>query len=224
MNTAKKDGKQSDNMKLLKEQASACSPGCGCHATAMPGKMRWVVGVVVLAAAGVLVVRGMVKSDKGSTQAAMTGFANPAAAQSAAGGAATSSDAAAATDETTVGTTLGAFAELNTAAAKTDAVFLFLPAREGTSAKAPSAPMKAAARTIEAKGMKCGLFTLRPGSPDYDQIAKQMSVPGVVAMVKGRGMSAVSGEVTEAKLLQGYVAAGSASKCGPGAGAGCCPK
>jgi len=42
--------------------------------------------------------------------------------------------------------------------------------------------------------------------------------------VKGRGMSAVSGEVTEAKLLQGYVAAGSASKCGPGASAGCCPK
>ena len=51
-----------------------------------------------------------------------------------------------------------------------------------------------------------------------------MAVPGVLAMVKGRGMSAVSGEVTEAKLLQGYVAAGSAGGCGPGAGAGCCPK
>jgi hypothetical protein len=84
--------------------------------------------------------------------------------------------------------------------------------------------MKAAARTIEAKGIKCGLFTLKAGSADYDQIAKQMSVPGVLALVKGRGMSAVSGEVTEAKLLQGYVAASSASKCGPGAGAGCCPK
>jgi MYXO-CTERM domain-containing protein len=224
MNTAKKDGKQSDNMNLLKEQASACGPGCGCHTTGTPGKTRWVIGVIVLVAAGVMVVRAMTKTDGGSTQAATTGFANPAAVQSAAGGAATSSDFAAAADETTVGTTLGAFAELNTAAAKTDAVFLFLPARGGTSAKVPSAPMKAAARTIEAKGMKCGLFTLRPGSPDYDQIAKQMSVPGVVAMVKGRGMSAVSGEVTEAKLLQGYVAAGSAGGCGPSAGAGCCPK
>jgi len=182
-----------------------------------------VVGVIVLAAAGVMVVRGMVKSDKGSTQASTAGFANPAATQSAAGGADTKSDAAGA-GETTVGTTLGAFAELNTAAAKTDAVFVFLPAREGTSAKVPSAPMKSAARAIEAKGMKCGLFTLKPGCADYEQIAKQMSVPGVLALVKGRGMSAVSGEVTEAKLLQGYVAAGSASKCGPGAGAGCCPK
>jgi len=126
--------------------------------------------------------------------------------------------------ETSVGTTLGAFAELNTAAAKTDAVFVFLPAREGTSAKPPSAPMKAAARTIEAKGFKCALFTLKPGSRDYDQIAKQMSVPGVVALVKGRGMSAVSGDITEAKLLQGYVAASSAGGCGPSAAPGCCPK
>ena len=34
-----------------------------------------------------------------------------------------------------------------------------------------------------------------------------MAVPGVLALVKGRGMSAVSGEVTEAKLVQGYVGA-----------------
>ena len=173
----------------------------------------------MLAAAGVLVVKGMIKSDKGSTQAAAEGFANPAATQ-AAGGADTKAEAAAA-EEKTVGTTLGAFAELNTAAAKTDAVFVFLPGKEGTTSKAPSAPMKAAVRTMEGKGIKCGLFTLKPGTRDYEQVAKQMAVPGVLAMVKGRGMSAVSGEVTEAKLLQGYVAAGSAGGCG--AGSSCAP-
>lgn len=176
----------------------------------------------MLAAAGVLVVKGMVKNDKGSTQAPAEGYANPAATQVTAG-ADTKAEVAAA-DETTVGTILGAFAELNTAAAKTEAVFVFLPGKEGTSAKAPSAPMKAAVRTMEAKGVKCGLFTLKPGTRDYEQVAKQMAVPGVLALVKGRGMSAVSGEVTEAKLLQGYVAAGSAGGCGPSAGAGCCPK
>jgi MYXO-CTERM domain-containing protein len=224
MSTPNEDGKQPENMELPKQQASACcGPGCGCETAAKPGKARWVVGVLVLAAAGVMVVRGMVKSDKGATQASPAGFANPAATQSAAAGADTSSEAAAA-GETSVGTTIGAFAELNTVAIKTDAVFIYLPGKEGTAVKPPSTPMKAAARTIEAKGIKCGLFTLKAGSADYDQIAKQMSVPGVVALVKGRGMSAVSGEVTEAKLLQGYVAASSASKCGPGAGAGCCPK
>jgi len=224
MNTPNEDGKQPEKMEPPKEGTACCSPGCGCGTAAKSSKARWVVGVIVLIAAGVMVVRGMIKSDKGSTQAAAAGFANPAATEPAAGGAATNSVPAAPADETSVGTSIGTFAELNTVAAKTDAVFVFLPAREGTSAKVPSAPMKAAVRTMEAKGVKCGLFTLKPGSPDYDQVAKQMSVPGVVAMVKGRGMSAVSGEITEAKLVQGFVAAssagggcGPASSCAPGA-------
>jgi hypothetical protein len=223
MNSPNEDGKQPEKMESPKQGTACCGPGCGCGTAAKPNKARWVVGVIVLAAAGVMVVRGMVKSDKGSTQAATAGFANPAATQSAAGGADTKSDAAAA-DETSVGTTIGAFAELNTVAIKTDAVFIYLPGKEGTAAKAPSKPMKAAARLIEGKGTKCGLFTLKAGSADYDKVAKQMAMPGVVALVKGRGMSAVSGEITEAKLVQGFVAAGSAGGCGPGAGAGCCPK
>ncbi len=222
MSTTNENGKQPEKIESPKQEASACcGPGCGCGTTVKPNKARWVVGVIVLAAAGVLVVRGMVKSDKGATQAATAGFANPAAVQTAAGTDAKAE--AAATDETSVGTTLGAFSELNTAAAKTDAVFVFLPGKEGTSAKAPAAPMRAAARMMEGKGIKCGLFTLKPGCADYDQITKQIAVPGVLALVKGRGMSAVSGEVTEAKLLQGYVAAGQAGGCGPGASAGCCP-
>ena len=224
MSTTNEDGKQPEKTEPIKQEGAACcGPGCGCGTAAKPGKARWVVGVIVLAAAGVLVVKGMIKSDKGAAQAAPAGFANPAAVQPAASPDA-KAEAAAATDETSVGTTLGALAELNTAAAKSDAVFVFLPAREGTSAKLPSAPMKAAARTIEGKGKKCGLFTLKAGCADYEQASKQMAVPGVLALVKGKGMSAVSGEVTEAKLLQGYVAAGQAGGCGPGASPGCCPK
>jgi MYXO-CTERM domain-containing protein len=213
-------------MELLKQQASACGPGCGCHVGGAPGKTRWVIGAIVLVAAGVMVVRAMVKTDGASTQASATAFADPVASQTAAGtgGPATDSAAAAPATETSVGTTIGAFSELNTVAAKTDAIFVFLPGKEGTPGNPPSTPMKGAARLIESKGLKCGLFTLKAGSRDYDQIAKQMSVPGVVAMVKGRGMSAVSGEITESKLVQGYVAASSAGGCGPSAGAGCCPK
>jgi MYXO-CTERM domain-containing protein len=221
MSTPNEDRKQPEKMESVKEGTTCCGPGCGCGTAAKPNKARWVVGVIVLAAAGVLVVRGMVKSDKGSTQASTAGFANPAATQAAAGA---GSNAVVTADETSVGATLGAFSELNTVAAKTDAVFIYLPGKEGTAAKAPSKPMKGAARLIEGKGIKCGLFTLKAGSADYDKVGKQMSVPGVVALVKGRGMSAVSGEITEAKLVQGYVAASSAGGCGPGAGAGCCPK
>jgi MYXO-CTERM domain-containing protein len=222
MSTTNEDGKQPEKTEPMKQEGAACcGPGCGCGTAANPNQARWVVGVIVLAAAGALVVRGMVKSNRDSTGAAAAGFANPVAVQPAAG--ADRKAEVAAVDETTVGTTIGTFSELNTAAAKTDAVFVFLPGKEGRG-KAPSAPMRSAARAIEARGMKCALFTLNPGSLDYDQIAKQVAVPGVVALVKGRGMSAVSGEVTEAKLLQGFVGACSSSTCAPGASAGCCPK
>ena len=81
--------------------------------------------------------------------------------------------------------------------------------------------MEAAANTISAKGSnKVSLFTLKTDSPDYEQIATQVTVPGVLALVKGRGMKAASGEITETKLVQAFVAASSAGSCGSGGG-GC---
>lgn len=224
MSTPNNDQQQPDKMESLKPQAPACGPGCNCQGPATAGKTRWVIGAIVLIAAGVLVVRGMVKSGK--TQAAAAGYASPVAIENTANQsvAATNSSVAAPASETSVGTTIGAFAELNTVAANTDAVFIFLPGKESAAGNAASAPMKKAAQTMESKGVKCGLFTLKAGSTDYQQIAAQMAVPGVLAVVKGRGMSAVSGEITESKLLQGYVSASSAGGCGPSAGSACCPK
>ena len=66
-------------------------------------------------------------------------------------------------------------------------------------------------------GIKLGIFTLKTSSRDYEQFAKASALPGVLAMVKGRGTSTVSGDITEAKLIQGYVAAARV------AGSGCCP-
>lgn len=226
MSTPNKHGKPPDNMELLKQQASACGPDCACNATGTSGKARWVIGVLVLVAAGVMVVQAMVKKNGATTQASATTFADPVAPQTVAAmvATATESGVAAAVTGTSVGTILSAFSELNTVAAKMDAVFIYLPAKEGTSGNAPSKTMNNAARMIEAQGMKCGLFTLKPGSRDYDQVAAQMSVPCVLAMVKGGGMSATSGDITESKLIQGFLAASRSGSCGPSAGAGCCPR
>jgi MYXO-CTERM domain-containing protein len=227
MNTPNEDRKPTDNMESLKQQAAGCGPGCGCQATAAPGKMRWVIGAVVLVAAGAMVVRAMIKSDGAPSQTAAPAFADPVASQTAAGTGdpAKQAGAAAPAAETSVGTSIGTFAELNAAAANIDAVFVFLPGKDGTSGNAPATPMKGAARMIESRaGIKCGLFTLKAGTSDYDQLAKQVSLPAVLAMVKGRGMSAVSGDITETKLVQGFVTASSAGRCGPSAGASCCPK
>jgi len=190
--------------------------------------MRWVIGVIVLLAAGAMVVRAMSKTDSTSAQKPGTAFATPAASptQAAEGKAAIDSSPTVQAEENTVGTTIRALAELNDAAAQTDAVFIFLPGKEAAAGILPSKPIKEAARMIEEKaGKKCGVFTLKPGSRDYEQIAAQMSVPGVLAMVKGGGMSAVSGEITDTKLVQGFVSASSAGGCGSGgcSSGGCGP-
>lgn len=243
MNTTNEEPQATDNTDSLKPQAACCEGGCGCHSTGKAGKARWAISAIVLLVAGVLVVRAMTKTDQASTRPQSPAFATPVAATSGSASNATpvavpettavvpaESAPATVANPTTVAqpavasgeTMIGGFAELNTVAAKSDAVFVYLLGKETTGDNAPAIKaMQAAVRTIEAKGdSKCALFTLKAGSPDYDKLAGQMSLPGVLALVKGKGMSAVSGEITETKLVQGYVAASSAGGCGSG---GCGP-
>ena len=100
---------------------------------------------------------------------------------------------------------------------------MFLGGKNDPVIKAPLTQMRGAARAIEGRARnKVGIFRLKTDSRDYDQMAAQMSLPGVLAMVKGRRMVSVSGEITEEKLIQAFVAAASAGGCGP-ASAGCGP-
>jgi len=69
--------KKKDNMELLKQQASDCGPECGCHATGSSGRIRWVLGVIVLVAAVAVAARAMVKSNRASTQPSAPAFATP---------------------------------------------------------------------------------------------------------------------------------------------------
>lgn len=225
MNTPDEVPKATDNTDLLKQQAEGCGAGCGCHSgDGACGKARWVICAIVLIAAGVLVVRAMTKPEVAATQATAGTFALPAAATAEASPANAPATGASQVPADSVGTLIASFAELNTIAASTTAVFVYLPGTESTSAKAPAATLQAAVRTLEAQGAKCALFTLRTGSPDYTKLGPEATTPGVLALVRGKGMSAVSGEITETKLVQGYVAAANAGGCGPsGCGPSGCP-
>ena len=214
MNPPNEDRKPTDNMKLLKQQAAACGPGCGCHTSETPGKMRWVLGAIVLVAAGTLVARAVIKNNGASAQTPAAGFTTTALTEQPADPVSTTSDTVAEKE-------IGALSELNVVAANMDAVFVFLPGKGKTDSKASTSQIRDAARKIESQARnKIGIFTLKTNSPNYEQIAAQLSLPGVLAMVKGRGMA----PVTETKLVQAYVSASSAGGCGPSAGAGCCPK
>ncbi len=227
MSSSNEDQKPMDNMESLKQQASDCAPGCGCHSTGPLGRKRLIVGTLVLLVAVALVARAVIKTNTAPSQPDAAAFALPTAAQTppAESAPATPPVATAKTPDTFVAKEIGAFAELNTLAAASDAVFVYVPGKDGTASNPSATAMKSAVSRIGSQGYKIALFTLKAGTRDYEQIAAQMPVPGVLAMVKGKGMSAVSGEVTETKLIQGFVAASSAGGCGPsGCGpAGCGP-
>ena len=199
-----------------KQESGACSPDCGCHAAGPAGKTRWIVGAIVLVAAGVLVARAMVKNHGASATPASAGFAALAVQEQspAAGAAVTPSD-----KDTTK--EIAALSELNTVATNMAGVFVFLPGKSEATAKAPMTQILGAAKKIgpQLRG-KIGIFTLKAGTQDYKQVASQMTVPGVLAMVKGGGMSATTGDITETKLVQAFVAASSSGGCG---GGGCGP-
>ena len=221
MNSPNEDQKPADNMELLKQQASDCGAGCACHG-GPSGRLRWVLGVIVLVAAATLVGRAVVKNHGRSAEPAEPAFMTLAPATTTDSQAPASPDEAADTTGTSVGNRIASLSELNTVAAANDAVFVYVPGKEGASGNPPLATMQSAASRIGSQGYKVALFTLETGSRDHAQLAAQMSLPRVLAMVKGKGMSAVSGEITETKLIQGFVAAGN---CGPGGcgPAGCCP-
>ena len=114
------------------------------------------------------------------------------------------------------GTELDSLAALNTVAADTDAIFILLSAKDQQDNQAITKEIDAATQKIKASGVRVSVFRLKAAAPEYAQLAKQVSVPSVLAMVKGGGMSAVSGEISEAKLIQAF---GTASR----PTSGCCP-
>lgn len=223
MSTTNENREPADNMEAQKQEASACGPGCGCHAAGPACRARWIVGIIIILAAGVLVTRAMIKNNSASAEKAAAGYAAlPAVEQAPApvANAVLATDAATAVPVTAAVREIGALNELNAVATDTGGVFVYLPGKNEPSIKTPLAQMRSAAKMIEAQGQKISLFTLKTDSKDYAQIATQTPVPCVLAMVKGRGMIPVSGDITESKLVQGYVAASSGGGCGP---SGCGP-
>lgn len=222
MSSSNGDGKKTDNMELLKQEASTCGAGCDCHTDGPVGRKRMILGTVVLLVAVALVARAVVKTNTAPSQPDTTAFALPTVAQTPPAESAPATPAAETTKATVpfVAKEIGALSELNTLAIANDAVFLYVPGKDGSSSNPPAAAMQSAAKRIGSQGVKIGFFALKAGTRDHDLIAAQMPVPGVVAAVKGRGMVPVTGDITETKLIQGFVAASSAGGCGAG---GCGP-
>ncbi|MDA3923890.1 MAG: hypothetical protein PF904_04230 [Kiritimatiellae bacterium] len=113
--------------------------------------------------------------------------------------------------------------DLNTVAANQDAVFIFVPQSDGDAiADSSLTALTSAQASMQQRKITVGLYTLTTGSPDYSGITAQALPPAILVASKGGGMSMVSGEINETKLLQAFMATQS-SGCGPAScGAGGC--
>jgi hypothetical protein len=204
----------------MKEMKSEnCAPGCNCGKPSGNTKVKAVVCIIVLLViCGIFVYKA--KSAKQSsptkTETAFTApIANEANSQE--------PTVKSVGDKKIVGEFLDSLASLNKVAINQDAVFVFIPAMgEETVSKETIAAIASAEQKIKSAGASLGLYTLRFSSPskEYANLAAQLTLPAMLVMSKGRGVGTVSGEITETKLLQAYVASSRAGGCGPSSSCG----
>ncbi len=203
--------------------STCCSSASGSYS-----KRKLVVLVIIVVAAGIILARSLMKESTAVSDDTQQLFATIAQEKNnetspqinAVTNVATSDK----TEPTLWRSELDSLASLNKVAADTDAVYVLLAAEAQQGNQVITKEIEAAAKKIQSNGSRVCAFRLKKDAPDYAQLAKQFSVPCVVAMVKGRGMSAVSGEINEAKLVGAFVTASRPSGCCPsGAGQSACP-
>ncbi len=178
-----------------------CDGGSCCPSGSDGGNKSWkiVVFILIVLAAGAVLARSLLRKSDSPTEQGQNTFA-------------------------AIQPELDSLALLDKAAANSDAVFILLAAEDRQSNQAATRQIEAAIRKIQTGGTTISAFRLRQGAPNFANFAKQLSVPCVLAMVKGGGLSGVSADqITEAKLVQAFVTASRPSSgcCPPGSGASC---
>lgn len=205
-----------------------CAPGCGCGTPSGGKTVKIAVCLIVLSAiAGIFIYKAVAAKSNGSNGTPVRDDASFALGQLSPCGTpgTTSQPAAGMQDSPKAGQKVGEYLEslssLNKVAASQDAVFVFIPAGKNDLADGKTnTAMLATQQTLKSRNIKLGLYTLPSSSPDYPKVCEQVKAPAILVACKGKGMAAVSGDVTEQKLLQAFVASSSAGACGP---SGCGP-
>ena len=220
-----------DNKNAEPEDQAACGPSCCCCGSGTPSSSsktkRAVFLIVLLAVGGIFAYKASTK-QKASQDTAPKENTEFAVVQtpSKAVPAAELSKAKPVTENVAVqepakegkkiGEYLTSLSDLNKVALTQDVVFIFVPTSKGELADdKTNDAILAAQKTLKKNNTTVGLYTLPPSSPNYFELSVKIKLPAILVAGKGRGMGMVSGEVTEAKLLQAYMALSRGGCCGP---------
>ncbi len=109
---------------------------------------------------------------------------------------------------------LASFASLDTVAQGVGGVFVLLVDNETEKTPNIAQAILAAKAAIESRVMKMGVFQLKRDCPDFAKVSSQLPPPGVLVLIKGKGMHGVRGnQITQTNLLQAFMAAMQPSSC-----------
>jgi hypothetical protein len=202
--------------------ASSCGPDCSCNTKrgmALPVKIVLLIAIVAVA--------GAVLSNSLNRKAAQKAPAESGAAYAVKASSSQvktdSSHSSAADSLPVVFQPLASISALNEAAQDVDGVFILLVGSDTEKTPGIAREVTAAKKAIFARGTRMGTFQLAGGSPDFAPLAGQLKLPGVVVIMKGRGMRGVSGaDINETKLLQACLAAMQPTSCCPAGGKRVC--
>ncbi|HBG28799.1 MAG: hypothetical protein A2Y10_06945 [Planctomycetes bacterium GWF2_41_51] len=211
----------------MAENQSECGPGCNCGKPSGSKKLKITICIIVLLAVSSIFAYKTKNGKQTAPVNTATAFAVPIVKEVNEQNSVASiidkreSTIKAVEENKKVGEFLDSLSALDKVAINQDSVFVFIPAKGNeTISKEIMAAITSAEQKIKSKGASLGLYTMQSSSPEYANIAAQLPPPSILVMSKGRGMGAVSGGITEEKILQAYVASSQAGGCGP---SGCGP-
>lgn len=203
-----------------KGKEADCGCGSGCCSGGLSARVKTIVCLVILIAAAIVLGHRFLKKSTDSENVFATTIPvsktveSPFLKES-------SKESVQKQDKVNLwGDPLDSLASLNKVEANLDAVFIFISGKGDEKDTDIKKEIENAAGKFQAGGSSITAYMLVKVSKDYAQITGQVPAPCVLAMVKGKGMSVVSNDITEAKLLEALVTASRPSSCGP---SGCGP-
>jgi hypothetical protein len=202
-----------------KENANppACGPDCSCSIKkGMSPRTKIVLLFVIIAVAGTVLANSLVnKSRKEAATNSSPGYAVTLPEPSSSTlGQKDSSGPNTAESQTVSFKPLASLSALNTEALDFDGVFILLVKSESEKTPGILKEIAAAKNAIMAHGAHMGTYQLSSSSQDFAILSAQLQPPGVVVMIKGRGMKGVQGvDINQNKLLQAFMGAMQPTSC-----------
>jgi flagellar basal body-associated protein FliL len=203
----------------LPEQPQSCGPECSCNKKkGLSANTKMILFIIIIVCAGAVLANSIIRRAHQTKEPAKSDYASALADNQSPIIKKDSLSEITAKEPGESFIPLPSLSALDQLAAAYDGVFILLIKNETEKTQSMTKEIKDAINAIAGQGLRMGAFQLAGETPEFAMLNAQLPSPGVVVIIKGKGMRGVSGnDITQNKLLQACFAAMLPSGCGPGA-------